>query len=73
MKMLAAAVTSDGEVTDGGSHRILHRYGEEEIGIKLSLRKVGCSSGSLRAAPVELLAPDVAHVCIYVWQWRYLP
>lgn len=43
MKMLTAAVTSDGEVTDGGSHRILHRYGEEEIGVKLSLRKVAAA------------------------------
>ena len=66
MKMLTAAVTSDGEVTDGGSHRILHRYGEEEIGVKLSLRKVGCSSGVICAAPVMLAAPDVA--CVYMWQ-----
>ena len=71
MKMLTAAVTSDGEVTDGGSHRILHRYGEEEIGVKLSLRKVDCSSKSLLAAPVELFVPDVAHV--YLWQWPCLP
>ena len=70
MKMLTAAVTSGGEVTDGGSHRILHRYGEEEIGVKLSLRKVGCSSGSLLAASVELFVPDVAHV--YCWQWPFL-
>ena len=71
MKMLTAAVTSEGEVTDGGSHRILHRYGEEEIGVKLSLRKVGCSNGSLRAAPVKLFALGVA--CVSMWQWRYLP